>query len=152
MHFALSGFLFDLPLCLILLKFTKNERKYTHIKDISSAIFFQENRQNCTTQWIHILMIALVRSPQKGTSNLPNFIRTWQHSKMSSGTNTRWQVVKLRWDLEKLNSWAGHVQAHVAVTVRLYRQSSIIPPLLEEKFLSEIAGMGKQKNFWKFLC
>ena len=40
MHFASSSFLFDLPLCLILLEFTKNERKYAYIEDILSAISF----------------------------------------------------------------------------------------------------------------
>lgn len=45
MHFALSSFLFDLPLCLILLEFTKNERKYAYIEDILSAIFFFSREQ-----------------------------------------------------------------------------------------------------------
>lgn len=66
-------------------------------------------------------------------SNLPNSVKTWEHSNIPSRTDTQCQVVKLKWDLKMQSGWAGHVHVHVAVTLGLYGQSWIPALLLEQE-------------------
>lgn len=129
---------------LILLESIKNDRRYGHIKNLSSAFFFfsWKNRENYIAELWHILATALDSSTPKQEKHgvSPNGRKTfWANLEycitlvifqiQSKSDNTHIFVVQqtpsVKWsnwngDLEMLNSWACHVQVHVTLTLGLY--------------------------------